>query len=91
MASIINAVRNIISDNWWIVKVIVFAAPIFLIINNKIFDGFGETNKIIAYIILACLYFGICSFLINRNINNLTLIDVNAIFILFNYFFTSNL
>ena len=72
MASVINAVRNIISDSWWLLKIIVFALPIFLILNYKLLDEANQINNIIIFIIISCLYLGISSFIINRNINNLS-------------------
>lgn len=70
MASLVNAVRNIMSDTWWIVKLIVLSAPVYFILNNNEFaaDLMGANIPVLLAILL--LYFGCGAVLMNRNINN---------------------
>lgn len=72
MASVVNAFRNILSDGWWLVKLAILGVPVFLIINNNILQNYDFSNKLIALILLGILYFGCVSFMMSRNINNLS-------------------
>ncbi len=70
MASLVNSLRNITSDNWWAVKLIVFAyVPFFILINNDIIFQNNPNNFIILSVFLV-LYLGSGSLFMNRNINN---------------------
>ena len=66
MASIINAARNIFSDNFWHLKLIIYSVPLYLFINNRM----NNLSFSVGYIIIICLYLGVCIFLMDRNINN---------------------
>ena len=70
MASVLNAVRNILSDSLWIIKIVVFSIPLFFIINyGSTGDVFGG-GRVVPCLVLASIYIGISSFIINRNVNN---------------------
>ena len=71
MSSIINAYRNIISDNSWFVKAVIMTIPVFMLLNFALGKegGINETNIAMA-IIAGCLYLGVGTYIMNRNINN---------------------
>lgn len=70
MASVVNALRNIISDKMWLIKLAVFTAPVYYILEDeKIFNSLLDKNLPIA-IVLYFLYMGIASVMIHRNITN---------------------
>ncbi len=70
MASILNAFRNIMSDSWWVVKIVVYALPIFFIVNSGVLSTYTKGDRIIEILILSVAYLGISSFMMYRNINN---------------------
>jgi hypothetical protein len=71
MSSIINAYRNIISDNSWFVKAVIMTAPVFMLLNFALGKEGGISETEIAMSIIAmCLYLGIGTYMMNRNINN---------------------
>ena len=40
MASVVNALRNIISDKMWLIKLAIFTAPVYYILEDeKIFNS----------------------------------------------------
>lgn len=72
MASVFNSLRNIASDNWWVVKIAILALPIFCILNNNLLEKYGYNDQIIFGLILSILYLGFVSVMMHRNINNKT-------------------
>lgn len=70
MANIINAIRNISSDTWWFVKIVVMAAPIFYFFENTSPATF-DFNSFVPYLgLFSVLYLGVAAVLMNRNIQN---------------------
>ncbi len=69
MASFINSIRNITSDPWWLVKVVVYSAIVFYVLDQGYYQR-NNPNYAIAYIILAVIGMGCASFLMHKNINN---------------------
>lgn len=81
MASIINSFRNISSDKFWLLKIVVFAVPVFMIIQVNILSGYSPRDQVIMCLILSIFYIGISTFLMNRNINNRSPIMPSLIYI----------
>ena len=49
MASVVNALRNIISDKMWLIKLAIFTAPVYYILEDeKIFNSLLANNLRIA-------------------------------------------
>ena len=71
MASLINSIRNITSDSWWLVKIAVFSAIVFFVLDQGYYQR-NNPNYIVAYIMLAVLGMGCASIMMHRNINNLS-------------------
>ncbi len=70
MASVVNALRNIISDKMWLIKLAIFTAPVFYILEDeKLFNSLLDKNIPIT-VGLYFLYMGIASVMIHRNITN---------------------
>lgn len=72
MASVWNALRNISSDSWWAVKILVLAIPVYFIVDGTFLSALTEEEKLIVYLILGALYLGFVGVLMHRNINNKT-------------------
>ena len=72
MANVINSVRNIASDTWWVPKLLVLNYLMFLIVLN--FDYLlNHQSSLIALVSLTLVLFtGSAAIMINRNINNET-------------------
>ncbi len=70
MASIVNALRNISSDNWWFIKILVMAAPLFYFFQNTSPSSFDFDSMLPYFAVGAVLYLGIAAVLMHRNINN---------------------
>lgn len=88
MASIINSFRNISSDKFWLIKIIVFAVPVFMILQVNILSGYSFRDQVIMCLILGIFYIGISTFLMNRNINNRSPIMPSLIHIIDYFKFT---
>ncbi len=71
MASVWNAARNVLSDNWWAVKVVFMAAPIFFLIDGSSLNTLPADAQIFLLSILSFCAFGVIAILMHRNINNL--------------------
>lgn len=69
MASFINSIRNLTSDPWWFVKIAVFSAIVFYVLDQGYYNR-NNPNYAIVYIALAALSMGCATFLMNRNITN---------------------
>ena len=72
MASVVNALRNIASDSFWFVKLILMSIPVFMILNVGVLDRFSINEQIIFYSILGVFYLGVAVILMHRNINNIS-------------------
>lgn len=72
MASIINSLRNLSSDNYWFIKILFLAVPIFCILNYGALDQYALSDQIIFGSILGIFYLGVAAILMHRNINNLS-------------------
>lgn len=70
MASLVNAARNILSDNWWFVKLVVLTLPVYLILSNEQMSETILNQNIPVLIVLLLIYLGCASVMMNRNINN---------------------
>lgn len=66
----VNAIRNLTSDKLWFIKLCVYAAPIFLFLNNEKFHSVSQQDMLYFALILSSVYFGSAAFIMNRNINN---------------------
>ena len=69
MASFVNSIRNITSDPWWFVKVVVYSAIVFYVLDQGYYQR-NNPNYVIAYVLLVVLGMGCASFLMHKNINN---------------------
>ena len=71
MSSIINAYRNIISDNSWFLKTVIMSIPIFMVLNFVMEKTNGIDEKTFAlFVAILVLYLGTGTHIMNRNINN---------------------
>lgn len=70
--SVINSIRNLKTDSWWFVKIIVIALPVFLILHNNLYEKTNFLNFCIICSVFIGIYFGISSIMISRNIHNET-------------------
>ena len=68
--SVINAVRNILSDNFWGLKLLCLTLPVYSIFHFELLEKYKLNDFIIIAIIFSTFYFGTAAFLMNRNINN---------------------
>lgn len=72
MASIINSLRNLSSDNYWFIKILFLALPVFFILNYGAVGSFDISEQIGFCAILGIFYLGVVAILMHRNINNLS-------------------
>lgn len=72
MASVWNALRNISSDSWWAVKLLVLSTPVYFIVDGTYLSALTEDEKLVVYIVLGAFYLGFAGVLMHRNINNKT-------------------
>ena len=72
MASLVNAVRNIMSDGWWFIKIAVLMIPVYLIMENEQMQSEILGSNLPVLFVLCILYLGCASVMMNRNINNKT-------------------
>ena len=72
MASLVGSIRNIMSDSWWIVKVGVFTAVLFFILDQgyHIPPSVPEQTIQMALAVFWIIMLGIAAVAMNRNINN---------------------
>lgn len=68
--SVVNAVRNILSDNFWGLKLLCLTLPVFSIFHFDLLEKYKLNDFILIAIIFSTFYFGTAAFLMNRNINN---------------------
>lgn len=72
MASLINSLRSITSDPWWFVKIAIFSAVLFFVIDNDLNYPNGNPALTPLYIVIFVIMLGFASIAIHRNINNKT-------------------
>ncbi len=72
MASIITAVKNIQSDNFWGAKLLVLTLIAFALFSNSSTLKENTQNYVFAWGLFVFLMLGVSSFMMNRNINNRT-------------------
>ena len=70
MANIVNAIRNLSSDSWWFIKVLVLAAPIFYFFENTSPATFDFNSFLPYLVVFSILYLGFASVMMHRNIQN---------------------
>lgn len=70
MANAINAIKNIISDRIWFIKIAVLAIPVYLYFTVDNFASSILVNDLNFWAALSILYLGVSSVLIHRNVNN---------------------
>ncbi len=70
MASLVNAIRNLEGDRFWLFKTLIFASPIMLIYKNEAFINNSINIKIIILALILILHMGCGIIISNRNINN---------------------
>ena len=71
MTTIINAVRNILSDRFWFLKIICLAYPLYSIITSKnVSHDILSSDNMVLFAILAAAYIGFGAFMMSKNINN---------------------
>lgn len=70
MANIVNAIRNLSSDSWWFIKVLVLAAPIFYFFENTSPATFDFNSFLPYFVVFSILYLGFASVMMHRNIQN---------------------
>ena len=72
MASLINSLRSIASDPWWVVKISFFACILFFVMDNDLNYPNGNPALIPFYIVIFLAMLGCASVAMHRNINNKT-------------------
>ena len=72
MASLINSIRSITSDQWWFVKLGIFAAILFFVMDNDLNYPNGNPALTPVYIVIFVIMLGCASVAMHRNINNKT-------------------
>ena len=70
--SVVNAVRNILSDSFWGFKLLCLTLPVFSIFHFDLLEKYKLNDFILIAIIFSTFYFGSAAFLMNKNINNKT-------------------
>ncbi|MCD7879356.1 MAG: hypothetical protein LUG16_05430 [Candidatus Gastranaerophilales bacterium] len=72
MASVLNSLRSISSDDWWFVKISFYALFVFILINgnaNQLLNS--QTNLFLAIGLLSILMLGTATVAMYRNTNNI--------------------
>ncbi len=69
-SSVVNSLRNILSDNFWLFKMILYVLPVFYLINSDELKKYTQTDVVIIVCILSVVYLGVIGFMMNANINN---------------------
>ena len=72
MASLINSIRSIGSDPWWFVKLSMFSAALFFLIDENLNYPGGDPNLVPVFITVVAIMIGCAGVAMNRNINNKT-------------------
>ena len=70
MASLINSIRSITSDSWWIVKLGLLASVLFVVMDNDLNYPNGNPALVPVYAMLFIGMLGCASIAMHRNINN---------------------
>lgn len=70
MASLINSVRSITSDSWWIVKLGLLSSVLFVVMDNDLNYPNGNPALVPVYAAIFVLMLGCASIAMHRNINN---------------------
>ena len=72
MASLINSLRSIASDPWWVVKISFFVCILFFVMDNDLNYPNGNPALTPVYMVLFVIMLGCASIAMHRNINNKT-------------------
>ncbi len=72
MASLINSLRSIASDPWWVVKISFFACILFFVMDNDLNYPNGNPALTPVYMVIFVAMLGCASIAMHRNINNKT-------------------
>ncbi|MCD7779581.1 MAG: hypothetical protein LUH05_02785, partial [Candidatus Gastranaerophilales bacterium] len=70
MASLVDSIRSMTGDSWWIVKIAFFSAVLFFILYESYYYPPDNTPMMAFYSIIGMLFLGCASITVNRNINN---------------------
>ena len=70
MASVVNAIRNVMSDKLWIIKIFVLSIPVYFTFFDTSISASILNKNFLILIILLLIYLGCASVMMNRNINN---------------------
>lgn len=72
MASLVNSIRSIASDPWWVVKLAFFSSVLFVVMDNDLNYPNGNPALVPVYISIAVIMLGCASIAMHRNLNNIT-------------------
>ncbi len=70
MANIVNALRNVSSDSWWFIKILVMAVPIFYFFEYTSPATFDFNSFVPYLVVFSVLYLGVAAVMMHRNIQN---------------------
>lgn len=70
MASLINSVRSIASDSFWVVKIAFISSILFVVMDNDLNYPNGNPQLVPVYFVIAAIMMGCASVAMHRNLNN---------------------